>query len=296
MQPCFNILNRRLRWVILSTSSMWVGHGHLWRMYYFLPLGKWGSPVATLWVHFKWTSLDPQEDTSLGSGSITGSQKVTLPSNWCPPGDLGCPSKDQLHSQPPPWPWGWGPCAPPPTNPASQCHFPVHGQPWVPTDGPPWLPESLILWVFPPPWPRQGFYSSLWHIFLGCGGVALPMQPVSQRGQDVPDCPFSPLGPARWWRWVIFSTSICCGRGLWSLCGKSGTLQVLWWVLLPLGLALVGSASGLIEWTSLPPSAPAQQHAETYDGGWWTDWDLLSPIWGIHLTTIWHRVSVLPPW
>ena len=79
-------------------------------------------------------------------------------------------------------------------------------------------------------------------------------------------CPRLPLfstGAHKVVDWAIFSASICCGRGLWSLCGKSSALQVLWGVHLPLGLALVASAGSLIKWTSLPPSAPAWWHAET---------------------------------
>ena len=53
--------------------------------------------------------------------------------------------------------------------------------------------------VFPPPGPRLGFCSSPLCILFWCGIVALPMQVVPQRGQDVLDCLFSPLGPARQW-------------------------------------------------------------------------------------------------
>ena len=61
----------------------------------------------------------------------------------------------------------------------------------------PGLSESLIMQVFPPPGPRLGFCSSPLCILFGCGSVALPMQAVPWRGQDVLDCLFSLPGLAR---------------------------------------------------------------------------------------------------
>ena len=76
IQPCVNILNRRLRWVIFSTSSVQVGHGYCR-----------GCTVSCLQVSEGVPSLPSgcisNECISLGSGSIFGSQKVTLLSNWC---------------------------------------------------------------------------------------------------------------------------------------------------------------------------------------------------------------------
>ena len=156
------------------------------------------------------------------------------------------------------------------------------------------LLEGLIIWVFPPSGPRLGFCSSSLYILFGCDGVALPMQVVSQREQDVPDCLFSPLGPTRWWTgwpsqqvYTMVEVSDLLVGGPISYKFYGGYI-CLW-------VALVGSASDLIEWTSPPPSAPVQQHAETYFGGWQTDVDLLSPMWGIHPRTIWHRASIPPP-
>ena len=63
IQPYFNIPDRRLRQVIPPTSNVWVGQGHLWGMYCFPPLGKWGSPITIFQVYSKRTS----------SGSSTGS-------------------------------------------------------------------------------------------------------------------------------------------------------------------------------------------------------------------------------
>ena len=90
---------------------------------------------------------------------------------------------------------GGGFVHPLPINLASQCHFPVHGSLKCPLVG----LSDLLQWVFPPPGPRLEFCSSLWHILLKCGGVALPMQLVPQTGQDVLDCLFSLLGPRRQW-------------------------------------------------------------------------------------------------
>ena len=70
------------------------------------------------------------------------------------------------------------------------------------------LSEGLILQVFPPSRPRPGLplmgqkggsHSSPSCILLWHDNVAPPMQAAPQRGQDVPDCLLSPLGPTRWW-------------------------------------------------------------------------------------------------
>ena len=39
-----------------------------------------------------------------------------------------------------------------PTNLASKCHFPAHGQPPVPTGGPPWSPREPHHVGFPSSW------------------------------------------------------------------------------------------------------------------------------------------------
>ena len=76
IQPYFNIPDRRLRWVIPPTSNIWVGQGHLWGTYCFLPSGKWGSPITIFHVYSK----------RMSPGSSTGSFPGVWLYFWFPKG------------------------------------------------------------------------------------------------------------------------------------------------------------------------------------------------------------------
>ena len=139
-----------------TVSYLWVSRGPL------------SLPSRYISKECPWGSL---KGLSLGSHSISGSQKVTLLSNQCLLGDLRCLSKDWLCGWLLLWLWRWEFCASPTYWLSLSLSLSQHmGSLECLLVGLPGLQESLIMWVFPPPGPRPGFCSSLWCILLGLVG------------------------------------------------------------------------------------------------------------------------------
>ena len=138
IQPYFSVPDRRLRWVIPPASNVWIGYGHLWGTYCFLPSGKWGNTISIFQVYSKRMSPGTLQGLSLGSGSTSGSQKVTFLSVLCLLGDIRCLSKDWLCGWLLLWMQDWGIGHSLCTDIAPQCHIPMCGQSPVSTDEPLW--------------------------------------------------------------------------------------------------------------------------------------------------------------
>ena len=96
IQPCFNVLNRRFRQVILSTSSIQVAMGISRRCTVSHPWASGGAPLLPSTCISKECPQGSLEGTSLAPGFISDSQNVTLLSNQCLLGYFRCLSKDQL--------------------------------------------------------------------------------------------------------------------------------------------------------------------------------------------------------
>ena len=56
IQPGFNILERRLQWVISPTFGILAGHGPPEGMCSLLPLGRWWDHITTFWEYPRRTS------------------------------------------------------------------------------------------------------------------------------------------------------------------------------------------------------------------------------------------------
>ena len=106
--------------------------------------------------------------------------------------------------------------------------------------------RASLMWVFPPPRPRLRLSDSPLCIFFGCNGGRPVYADSSLERTECPRLLLFSTWACKAVDQVTFSTGRHCGRGLWSLCGKSGIPQVSWEVGLPLGQALVGCTSSLI--------------------------------------------------